>query len=320
VRETVKVLGLLMAFATFIVLVPASSLIFAQLPPENYDHLFVSDENLDAIYWLFDLTGDEDALDPGEAGTFYDAAGAGTDLQQPSYIGFDSTAILFVADACLDAVYKLSDPNGDGDALDVGEFGVYYDNTSPEICLKIPCVLRFDSQNELFLGDDSVKSVLRFRDLNVDGDALEPAETWPFYNRDAAGPDPNNSRGLAFGTSGVLFWVNKVPSPPFGSVYKLEDLNGDEDALDPGEITLFYDGDDGRHQLKNPYGAVFDGDGWLYTSCETNREVYMRSTPRSFRSSIITVEIFLSNFHAILPSTAEETYFCSIGKRNSSSD
>jgi hypothetical protein len=69
--------------------------------------------------------------------------------------------------------------------------------------------------------------------------------------------------GIAFGPDGALY-VGQLTGGPFlpeaASIYRLEDQNGDGDALDEGELTVFADG------LTTVTDIAFGPDGTLYAS------------------------------------------------------
>ena len=91
-------------------------------------------EGSDKIYLLVDTNGDGDAADEGERIVFFDetnAEGLGGEDGSPTgnilNIGQSSTdGSVYAGDGDTDAVYRLKDLNGDGDANDAGESTVWF--------------------------------------------------------------------------------------------------------------------------------------------------------------------------------------------------
>ncbi|HET7716062.1 MAG TPA: hypothetical protein VFK86_10590 [Bauldia sp.] len=146
-----------------------------------------------------------------------------------------------------EGVYRLIDLNGDGDAADTGEHGVFFDAANAS-GLAAPAGNIFDifqaSNRFVFAGDGDTDTIYRLRDLNGDGDANDAGEAnvWFSAAANAAGltlPTPN---GIAEGADGAIYVVNAgVASQPADAVYRLADLNGDGDANDTGEASVWVD-------------------------------------------------------------------------------
>jgi Ca2+-binding RTX toxin-like protein len=166
--------------------------------------------------------------------------------------------VLF-ADQTDDAIYRLNDLNGDGDTADAGEQIIFFgpDNASG---LATPTGSIFNvhqaSNGTVYATDGDTDTVYRLRDLNKDGDADDVGESnvWFSEAENAAGltlPTPN---GIAEGGDGAIYVVNAgVASRPTDSIYRTEDLNGDGDANDEGEATVWLD-----LQAVNVSSSAFD--------------------------------------------------------------
>ena len=142
----------------------------------------------------------------------------------------------------MSAILFLSDQNGDGDANDPGEIAPFYDDSAPGISLSIPNGLALGPGGAIFVTDDgaAVRSVIRLVDANNDGDANDDGESLVFYDDTALSP-PNlitDPESIAVTPRGVVY----VGDSTLSAVFRLEDLNGDGDALDAGEATVFYEG------------------------------------------------------------------------------
>ena len=125
------------------------------------------------------------------------------------------------------------------------------------------------SDKSVFVGDGSSDAVYRLRDLNRDGDANDAGEAAVWF-------DANNAEGLALvtpngiaeGPDGAIYITNAgVTSSPDDVVYRTEDLNGDGDANDAGEATVWLDlqtiqlaGGGALGSAAVPFDIVFDGE------------------------------------------------------------
>ncbi|WP_157505694.1 hypothetical protein [Geminicoccus roseus] len=97
--------------------------------------VYAGDNGTDSVYRLYDRNGDGDATDAGEAWAWFSAAGnaGGHSLVTPNGIaGDDDGNIYIVTPGVLsgesrDLIYKTTDHNGDGDAQDAGEAGIWLD-------------------------------------------------------------------------------------------------------------------------------------------------------------------------------------------------
>jgi len=173
-------------------------------------------------------------------------------------------AVLYVADNAIgaggvgDTVLKLQDGNADGDFLDDGEIMEYAPTGS------IPFISGLDRgpDGRIYAAnaDSNQGDIYVVQDVNGDGDALDAGEVAVF----CAGAQ---SLYLA----GVAVRSNPLPEPvteiyyndAAGEVFRLIDTNGDGDANDPGERTLFASG------LSGGYDLMFDAEGDCYVTAGT---------------------------------------------------
>lgn len=165
---------------------------------------------------------------------------------------------VLVGDFDRDQILFLQDRNGDGDARDAGETTVFFDDTNLSgFAAPTNSVFNIYQASDLsvFAGDGGSDTVWRLKDTNGDGDAndADEAKVW-FSEANAAGltlPTPN---GIAEGGDGAIYVVNAgVSSRPADAVYRTADLNGDGDANDIGEATVWAD-----LQALIPTSSAFD--------------------------------------------------------------
>lgn len=141
-------------------------------------------------------------------------------------------------------IVRLSDLNDDGDYLDSGERLSY--------CAELPAAIGsiVATPDALFMARTDLPIVLRAADLNGDGDALDANEVALFAEWTGGLPTPTFS-ALAVTVDGVLY----VADSANGRVLRLEDANGDGDALDFGELLVVGDG------LTSPVSLAVRPDG-----------------------------------------------------------
>jgi hypothetical protein len=196
----------------------AASPLYAQAPPldAKTGGAIVGDMTLDQIYLTFDVNGDGDADDEGEAWVFFDETNA-SGLPAPTaavYAVFQSVSgYVFYGDGTADAIYRIIDLNGDGDAQDVGEANVWFSAADNFHGFLLP------SPQGLFQDTTGATYILNAGTLETGADAL----------------------------------------------YRTVDLNGDGDANDENEATLWMDieglaGDQAPFQLSMMGDVAYFGD------------------------------------------------------------
>ncbi len=116
----------------------------------------------------------------------------------------------------------------------------------------------------IFAFTQGTNTVLRIQDLNGDGDTLDPGEVTRFMDTTFGGVlGISNAQGLyALGPNEVLATDNFPPD----NILRLRDDNTDGDAYDPGESSVFWNGDTfGGLTLTNPTCLMRAHDGSYYT-------------------------------------------------------
>lgn len=114
----------------------------------------------------------------------------------------------------------------------------------------------------LFISDQGSDAVFVAVDLDMDGDANDAGELSVFYDDSSPGPDLATPRFIAVGPDGGVY----VGDSNADFILRLEDMNGDGDANDAGEATVYYDTTSGGTPLVSINNIVFDADGYLYFS------------------------------------------------------
>ncbi len=168
-----------------------------------------------------DLNGDGDASDVGEQTLYAQPVGGagalllkGDDLFATSFTGLTMV------------IRRLRDLNGDNDALDVGENVIFADWGG------LPRGL-LDDGDGLLASDRIADAVYRLVDLNGDGDALDLLEAIPVSIL-PAGTGPWGLTRVGGKSVGVTGQIGD-------EIFRIQDVNGDGDAFDIGEVLLFAD-------------------------------------------------------------------------------
>lgn len=153
---------------------------------------------------------------------------------------------VLLADQTGDRIDLLRDLNGDGDAVDAGERTLHFgDGNASGFAAPTtnPFVFATANDGAVFVGDGGADTVWRLVDLNGDGDAMDAGEATAWLSpANAAGVPTVTPNGLAQGPDGAMYVVNAgVSSRPQDAIYRTVDLNGDGDADDVGETSVWLD-------------------------------------------------------------------------------
>lgn len=214
------------------------------LVPNATGDFYVSQLLGNNVLHLKDSNGDGDALDVGEQTIYADG------LNQPADLIAWNDGLL-VSSFMDDDVFFLEDSNGDGDALDVAE------NTMVVADVGESFGLLADDSGGVYISSLFDNTIYRATDSNGDGDFLDVAEVLSYA--DNVFGSFNAPWDLAMYTDGGFLLANRSG----GYVSLVRDLNGDGDALDLGDVTVFADGLAGGPidivALVESYNADFDG-------------------------------------------------------------
>lgn len=233
------------------------------------DALFIARTDQPIVLRAVDLNGDGDALDANEVTLFAEWTG-GPSIPTFSALAVKADGVLYVADSANGRLLRLEDANGDGDALDFGELLAVGDGLTSPVSLAVRpdgCVLVaqnlaavpvrilrdrngdgdfFDFAENVsyaegvtpgsglaatgqwtsYLARPATGDVLKLHDQTRDHDALDAGEIVTYAVNMAS------ASYLAADVAAALY-VAAADAP--GTVYRVEDVNGDGDALDIGE-------------------------------------------------------------------------------------
>jgi len=234
--------------------------------------LYMTDTTEDVVLAMIDTNGDGDALDPGETRVYYDGrAGGNVDgvlMTSANSLWFDPTdGSIWIASAntgtagTVDEILRIRDVNGDGDCNDAGETVRYWTAPTGSTGDYIPTAVIRDSANVVLYVDDASTSatiggVYALTDLNADGDAQDPGERTPYFLPPAASVQVWS---IDRGPDG-WYYMNEQTADV---IWRFKDLNGDGDAQDAGESSIWYSAGVASVQ----WDLAFGDDGTLYT-CE----------------------------------------------------
>lgn len=113
--------------------------------------------------------------------------------------------------------------------------------------------------------DTSGDTIWSCIDANADGDYDEIGEVTPFYDDTTGAVQLTNNTSLLRSADGIV-WVSDSTEDV---IVRLEDGNGNGNALDPGEATIWFDGTAGNSsgvELGVPRGMWRDADGVLWVA------------------------------------------------------
>jgi hypothetical protein len=157
--------------------------------------------------------------------------------------------VAFAFDQASDRLLRIEDRSGDGDTNDAGEVTVFMNDLDGTLGLENAIGLAADGAWRLFASDSAFPTnVLRLRDLNRDGDALDAGESVEWWNCSLGvtggvflpvgltiGPDP---AGLAGPTLYVV--NNNATYTKFAeAIYRLRDADGDG-VIAVSEVQTFF--------------------------------------------------------------------------------
>ena len=194
----------------------------------NGGSLFVGASTSAEIFVVRDLNSDGDALDFGEV-ILYGQLPPQVKAPQLAGLGSAPDGRLFATDATTGELYAFVDPNGDGDAMDFAETLLVANG------LSAPTAVTIRPDGVVLLAQNDVNIPVRvLQDRNADGDFLDFAENLSYVETGPAVDD------LFTATDTLAFAIRTAT----GEVAALRDGNGDDDALDVGEVVLYAAGMD----------------------------------------------------------------------------
>ncbi len=216
-------------------------------------YVYVADGGSDTVYRLDDKNNDGDANDEGEANIWFSEENvAGLTLPTPNGLHQADDGSIYIVNPGVrsrpqDAVYRTIDLNGDGDANDEGEAGVWLD-----LSVTLSDVLGYDenvsSAFEITMIDDVAyivdtigsqpDAVLRAEDVNEDG-VISADELTVFIDNENPYGVPVCIGIVTDGTS--LFIQECSTRAELQTIYRLDDLNGNGVIDSQDEATKVWD-------------------------------------------------------------------------------
>ncbi|MEM9154824.1 MAG: hypothetical protein AAGB13_07255 [Cyanobacteria bacterium P01_F01_bin.33] len=206
--------------------------------------IFLGDQGLDKLLLTQDLNGDGDANDPLEISTFFDETNA-SGLVEPTANVFSvlqaELGFVFYGDGSTDAVYRLFDANGDGDALDNGEASIWFSEANANgFTLPTPNGLAQGPDDAIYIvnagtGSSPDDVVYRTVDLNGDGDANDAGESTIWLDLKSLNP---SSSAFDIEFIGNVAFISDLVGGDDDVIYRAEDVNGNG-AIDAGEADVF---------------------------------------------------------------------------------
>lgn len=210
--------------------------------------VYVSDTSEDRILRLMDMNGDGDALDMGEATIWFDGTSgnaSGVELTSARGMWIDDDGVFWAASANTggggnDAIVRLEDVNGDGDANDSGEslefFVIAPGGSTGD---SIPTAIARGADGALYYVETAssgslAKGVYRLEDLDGSGTIDQPNESTPFFIPPSLGGSPFHW-DLGLDTSG-RFYINDTGNDV---IWRFSDVDGNG-SVTGAEATVVY--------------------------------------------------------------------------------
>lgn len=177
----------------------------------------------------------------------------GTFLERPAGLAIDSDGTLIVSEYQTDNIYRLRDTPGseDGDANDVGEQALFFISDPTGVVFTFAESLAFaqpltgTSTPVLYVNGGPVNdAIYRLEDVDGNGFMANPSEVSVFWSTaQADGIIPGVANRIALAGDGALFVTDggQTAAGVGDQIVRLKDQNGDGDAEDSGEATIFVD-------------------------------------------------------------------------------
>lgn len=210
--------------------------------------LLVTDTTEDVIVRLFDANGNGDAHDAGEATIWFDGTAgnpSGVELTSARGMWLDPDGVLWVASANVvsggdDAIVRLEDVNGDGDANDAGE-SAYFFVIQPGGAVgdSIPTAVARGADGALYYtetGSNNVldKGIWRLEDLNMSGAIDAPGEATLYFTAPPLGGNAFHW-DLGVDAAGAFY----LPDTGNDVIWRVFDADGNG-TIDPSEGVAVY--------------------------------------------------------------------------------
>jgi hypothetical protein len=126
---------------------------------------------------------------------------------------------------------------------------------------QVPPALPYSRTQDLLVVDTTYDGIWRFTDFNQVGDYADPGEITSFYSDVLGAYAWSTPTAIVSAPDGTVY-VTEISND---AIYALRDLNGDGDANDPGEHTVFFDGTNlSGFPIPQAYGITADALGRLF--------------------------------------------------------
>lgn len=202
--------------------------------------VLVGDFTSDSIYRFSDIDGDGKATG-SEGAVFFDGSALG--LGELSVFSIEGQGgVYFAGDGASDAVYRLEDNDGNGDANGTGEASVWFSSDNADgFTLHTPNGMAIGADGAVYvteadvLSDQSGDFIFRTVDLNGDGDANDSGEATPWLDLKALN---DNSSPFEISFDGDVAYITDTAGGDDNVVYRAQDTDG-SGRVEANEVQLF---------------------------------------------------------------------------------
>lgn len=182
---------------------------------------------------------------------------------------FPLTGDFYVSDAGTDSIWRFQDLNVDGDYNDFDEIRLFYDEDLGTITLGNNNGIAVDTDGAVYVSDSSSDIVMVLRDLDFDGNCHAPGEHAVFFDGGPGGNQSNvemvSAANFDIDANGRMYIAVANTAAGDDMILVLDDVNGDGDANDVGEASVFYTiAPGGAVGDSIPQDVVVAPDGHLY--------------------------------------------------------
>lgn len=151
--------------------------------------------------------------------------------------------VVYLFDQDLDQMLQILDLNEDGDTLDPGEVTIFFDDQPAGTGVENAQALAMPALHEVLATDNfDPPNVVRLRDIDEDGDALDAGESSVWFSGQLPGGYVLDMPvALTIGPDGAQYLIDSPFDDPTNpqAIYRLEDLDEDGDVDDAGEVTMW---------------------------------------------------------------------------------